>query len=46
MSSKQIYFSDKEEKRIKDYSIKWKIAEYEVVRKMVREYSESKGGKK
>jgi hypothetical protein len=40
MSSKQVYFDEVEEKIIKFFSKKWNLPEYEVVRKIVREFKE------
>jgi len=42
MSSKQIYFSEEEEIKIKKYAVKWNIAEYEVVKRMVRDFKNNK----
>jgi Mor family transcriptional regulator len=42
MTAKQIYFSDEEEIKIRELAKKWRIAEYEAVRRIVREYKESK----
>jgi Mor family transcriptional regulator len=45
MAAKQIYFSDEEEVKIRELAKKWRVAEYEVVRKIIREYKEGKSGK-
>ena len=40
MTTKQVYFNEEEEQKIKRLSKLWNIAEYEVVKRMVNEYRE------